>query len=212
MPSPAPCPTPVGCPTPQPCSEVFDSQCVVYTGIPIECERDTVVDTNDTVADALSNMTTYFCNRLVVPNDITCGDDLVVEADTIVTNALINIVEYFCNNSPAQTCPPQVSIVRNPNGSLTATATGGTGNFNFTWEFSSAVNGISNMFGNPSTQTDGPTTSTFGFARTGSPGIGPVATSGYDMYIGLAKITAIDNNTGCVAKDTYLVIDLLANA
>ena len=37
MVSPAPCPTPVGCPTPQPCSEIFDAQCVRYTGLPLSC-------------------------------------------------------------------------------------------------------------------------------------------------------------------------------
>jgi hypothetical protein len=30
--SPAPCPTPEGCPSPEPCSEVFNAQCVIYTG------------------------------------------------------------------------------------------------------------------------------------------------------------------------------------
>lgn len=63
MPSPAPCPTPAGCPTPQPCSEVFDAQCVVYTGSNILCEGDTVVTTNDTVAEALENVVDYFCNN-----------------------------------------------------------------------------------------------------------------------------------------------------
>jgi hypothetical protein len=60
--TPAPCPTPVGCPDPQPCSEVFDAQCIVYTGDPIICDQDTVVATNDTVADALNQVVDYFCN------------------------------------------------------------------------------------------------------------------------------------------------------
>ena len=61
--TPAPCPTPVGCPDPQPCSEVFDAQCIVYTGDPIICDQDTVVATNDTVADALNQVVDYFCNQ-----------------------------------------------------------------------------------------------------------------------------------------------------
>lgn len=62
MPSPAPCPTPEGCPTPQPCSEVFDAQCVVYTGENIICnDRDVLVTTNDTVSQALVNIINYFC-------------------------------------------------------------------------------------------------------------------------------------------------------
>lgn len=63
MPSPAPCPTPEGCPTPQPCSEVFDAQCVVYTGPDIICDDDTVVNSNDTVAEALENVVDYFCSN-----------------------------------------------------------------------------------------------------------------------------------------------------
>ena len=63
MPSPAPCPTPAGCPTPQPCSEVFDAQCVVYTGADIECGNDTVVTSNTIVSEALKDIVDYFCNN-----------------------------------------------------------------------------------------------------------------------------------------------------
>lgn len=62
MVSPAPCPTPVGCPTPQPCSEIFDAQCVRYTGTNILCDTDIVVTTNDTVAEALESIADYVCN------------------------------------------------------------------------------------------------------------------------------------------------------
>jgi len=99
--SPAPCPTPEGCPDPQPCSEVFDAQCVVYTGAEIKCDnRNTIIATNDNVAEALQNIVDYFCTEVTIVSDITCGQDLVVEADTTVTNAIINVVEYFCNNTP----------------------------------------------------------------------------------------------------------------
>ena len=62
MPSPAPCPTPVGCPTPQPCSEIFDAQCVRYTGTALTCGLDVVVPSNDTVAEALESIVDYVCN------------------------------------------------------------------------------------------------------------------------------------------------------
>jgi hypothetical protein len=62
--SPAPCPTPEGCPTPQPCSEVFDAQCVVYTGADIECGEDVVVEKNTTMADALHDIVDYFCQNI----------------------------------------------------------------------------------------------------------------------------------------------------
>ncbi len=67
MPSPAPCPTPTGCPTPQPCSEVFDAQCVVYTGADIECGNDTVVTSNTNVAEALNNIVDKICSSIHIP-------------------------------------------------------------------------------------------------------------------------------------------------
>ena len=62
--SPAPCPTPAGCPNPEPCSEVFDAQCIVYTGADIDCGDVTVVATDTTIADALNDVVTYFCEEL----------------------------------------------------------------------------------------------------------------------------------------------------
>ena len=63
MVSPAPCPTPVACPTPQPCSEIFDAQCVRYTGTALTCGLDVVVPSNDTVAEALESIVDYFCSN-----------------------------------------------------------------------------------------------------------------------------------------------------
>lgn len=59
-----PCPTPAGCPDPEPCSEVFDAQCIIYTGADIECGDDTVVTSDTNVATALNEITTYFCQEL----------------------------------------------------------------------------------------------------------------------------------------------------
>ena len=64
LPSPAPCPTPAGCPNPEPCSEVFNAECVVYTGADIDCGNITVVATDTNIADALNDVVTYFCEEL----------------------------------------------------------------------------------------------------------------------------------------------------
>jgi hypothetical protein len=101
MVSPAPCPTPVGCPTPQPCSEIFDAQCVRYTGAALTCRLDVVVPSNDTVAEALESIVDYICTETIVSTDIECDTDVVVESGTTVTDALVDIVDYFCNNTPA---------------------------------------------------------------------------------------------------------------
>ena len=97
--TPDPCPTPDACPDEQPCSEVFDSQCLIYNGASIICGPDTVVETGDTVQDALSQITTYFCAGSApdVPSNITCGEDTVVPAGTSVVDALPLIVTYFCD-------------------------------------------------------------------------------------------------------------------
>jgi len=97
--TPDPCPTPDACPDEQPCSEVFDSQCLIYNGASIICGPDTVVETGDTVQDALAQITAYFCAGSApdVPSDITCGVDTVVPAGTSVVDALPLIVTYFCD-------------------------------------------------------------------------------------------------------------------
>ena len=221
--SPAPCPTPAGCANPEPCSAVYDAQCVVYTGDPIICDKNTLVPINTNLAEALNDIVDYFCNNSggsSMTSTITCGIQdypatVIVNSGTSYNDAIVAVSNYYCDqinnilNNPS--CPPQVRIVRNQNGSLTATASGGTGSFDFKWEFSSAVNGILNMY-NIDTIGTSPTTSNMSFSIIGpTPGIGPAQTAnGYDMYIGLAKVEATDT-AGCVAKDTYLVIDLIAN-
>lgn len=62
--SPAPCPTPAGCPTPLTCSEVFDAECVSYTGVDIECLNQVVVATDTNLADALDNIISFFCQYI----------------------------------------------------------------------------------------------------------------------------------------------------
>ena len=54
--TPAPCPTPAGCPEPEPCSEIIDAQCAIYTGAPISISTTVVVNTNDSVSEALTNI------------------------------------------------------------------------------------------------------------------------------------------------------------
>jgi hypothetical protein len=79
MVSPAPCPTPVGCPTPQPCSEIFDAQCVRYTGTTLSCDNNAIVGPNNTVAEAFVNIIGYFCSEIA----------------TLKTTTLIKYVETF---------------------------------------------------------------------------------------------------------------------
>jgi hypothetical protein len=81
--SPAPCPTPADCPEAQPCSEVFDAECVKYTGDDIVCLQDIVVEQNTSVSDALNNIVDYFCNP-PAPVSITANNGLTMSTPTNV--------------------------------------------------------------------------------------------------------------------------------
>ncbi len=59
--TPPPCPSPTACPDPQPCSEVFDADCILYTGDPVECNDEIVISTNTAVSTALANTVAYVC-------------------------------------------------------------------------------------------------------------------------------------------------------
>lgn len=63
-----PCPTPTGCPDPEPCSEVFDAQCIIYTGNDIPCNETVVVPNGTNVAEALSNLNEYYCDQIRLTN------------------------------------------------------------------------------------------------------------------------------------------------
>jgi hypothetical protein len=62
--SPLPCPTPVDCPEAQPCSETFDSQCIIYTGDNIICDTTVVVNTDTNIEQSLNSIVDYFCTEI----------------------------------------------------------------------------------------------------------------------------------------------------
>jgi len=95
--TPPPCPTPVDCPTKQVCSEVFDAQCVVYTGPDLQCGLDDVVLTNTPLNVAL-DIIGYFCENTTVSQNLICGSDTVVTAGTPIVQAISDVVDYFCRN------------------------------------------------------------------------------------------------------------------
>jgi hypothetical protein len=98
--TPLPCPTPVDCPDVQPCSETFDSQCIIYTGDAITCGNDVIINTNTTIANAILTITNYFCNTVNIENDLSCPESvtIIAPAGTPVNEALEAVVNYFCVN------------------------------------------------------------------------------------------------------------------
>jgi len=103
--SPAPCPTPAGCPSPLTCSEVFDAECVIYTGLDIECIDQVVVESDTNLADALNDIIAFFCEYVVetsigsVVAACTTNDYLSV---TSTTNPSTGVTTYtVCFNPTA---------------------------------------------------------------------------------------------------------------
>jgi hypothetical protein len=98
--TPPPCPTPEDCPDVQPCSEVFDAECIIYTGNDITCDQDIVVPTNTSLADAIDNITQYFCEDFVLPNDLECvfnnQTETVSTAGSTLEEVIQDIVAYYC--------------------------------------------------------------------------------------------------------------------
>jgi hypothetical protein len=81
-----PCPTPAGCPDPEPCSEVFNAECVIYTG--------DVLTPGITVQDAIDELATP-AYRVYTALLTQYGGDSPVAIDT----GLLTIgVTYYINN------------------------------------------------------------------------------------------------------------------
>ena len=91
--TPPPCPTPTDCPDRQPCSEVFDAECIVYTGPDLECGDDTVIAQNTAVSLALEDIVSYFCNlaSLVPITVVEAGDGIEVTSTTLGTTTTYTV-------------------------------------------------------------------------------------------------------------------------
>jgi hypothetical protein len=104
--TPPPCPTPADCPTAQPCAEVFDAQCVVYTGANIVCDQDTVIATNTSVADSLTDTVTYFCeavkNKLRFVKEITTNFDSASIGIAHSEITACGITPTICSETPEE--------------------------------------------------------------------------------------------------------------
>lgn len=200
--SPAPCPTPEGCPDPQPCSEVFDAQCIVYTGDPIICDQDTVVATNDTVAEALNQVVDYFCEN-------SGGTTTIVQAgaNTTVTSVTVGSTTTYTVNAA---CPIDVEIVRagQDPAYFEAQVTGGTAPYTYTWSLPSTHNNNSASPNNSmyllSPIPGFPNRMWATINTAGVPNVFDACTSSDTGRAALLKVVVTDAN-GCKAKDFHLI-------
>lgn len=67
-------------PCPPSCPEVFNSQCIVYTGTDILCGRDTVISRYDYLDTVITKLVNYFCTRLAnAPVTIVESDSIYID-------------------------------------------------------------------------------------------------------------------------------------
>lgn len=148
--TPPPCPDPGDCPEAQPCSEVFDAQCVVYTGNDISCGQDVLITSGNNLSAALESVTNYFCTQDVVNTDITCGEDTVVVAGTSINDALNQITAYFCGQIP-DLCASPISEAPNDTTNFIVCQGGNVNQISYAGVFGQIENDlaipVSNAFG-----------------------------------------------------------------
>lgn len=59
-PPPEPCVTPAApCLNPQPCTEIYDAQCVKYTGLTVTCNDNVLLPIGTSIADAFARLIRY---------------------------------------------------------------------------------------------------------------------------------------------------------
>jgi len=93
---------------PPACSEVFNSSCIVYTGVDLTCPDNTtgvtstVISRNDYLDTALTKIINYFCSRfnsLVIPTTVVESDDPAV---VVVEQTVGSITTYLLSLDPTQ--------------------------------------------------------------------------------------------------------------
>ena len=93
---------------PPACSEVFNTACVVYTGVDITCPDNTtgvtstVISRNDYLDTALTKIINYFCGRfnsLVIPTTVVESDDAAI---IVTEQTLGSVTTYLLSLDPAE--------------------------------------------------------------------------------------------------------------
>jgi hypothetical protein len=125
--TPPACPTPEECPTPLTCSEVFNAECVIYTGLDIECIDQVVVATDTNLADALNDLITFFCEFVTGPGSGTivavCNTNDYIDL-TSVTNPSTGVTTYTICFDPTQL--PVVALASGTGINVTSNVVGNT--------------------------------------------------------------------------------------
>ena len=54
----------VECVSPNPCTDLYDARCIIYTGVDLLCNDQTVIEQNNTLQEALTGIITFFCQEI----------------------------------------------------------------------------------------------------------------------------------------------------
>jgi hypothetical protein len=125
--TPPACPTPAGCPDPITCSEVFNAECIVYSGLDIECINQVVVATDTNLADALNQVVDFLCEFITEPDlgsiveVCNTNDYITIES---VTNPSTGVTTYTLCFDPTQL--PVVALQSGTGINVTSNTVGNT--------------------------------------------------------------------------------------
>ena len=100
----------VTAPCPPACTEVFNAQCIVYTGTDISCGDDTVISRYDYMDTIVTKIINYFCSRfdsLIIPTTVVESTDAAILVDTIVVGS---VTTYSLSLDPASL--PSASLLQ----------------------------------------------------------------------------------------------------
>tara|TARA_Y100000592_G_scaffold66138_1_gene102835 strand:+ start:7527 stop:8876 length:1350 start_codon:yes stop_codon:yes gene_type:complete len=73
---------------PPACSEVFNMQCIVYTGVDLTCDGDVVISRNDYLDSAITKLVDYVCSKVAPPASVVAGSafiDVVPTTDPVTS-------------------------------------------------------------------------------------------------------------------------------
>jgi len=77
---------------PPACSEVFNTQCIVYTGVDLVCNTDTVISRNDYLDTVITKLVNYICSTVAPPASVVAGSAFIDVVPT--TDPVTSITTY----------------------------------------------------------------------------------------------------------------------
>jgi hypothetical protein len=121
-------------PCPPSCPEVFNAQCIVYTGTDILCGQDTVIKRYDYLDTVITKIVNYFCTRLAnVPVTVVESDSdyITVTSSTVgFTTTYVLDLDFAQLEADLNLTLMQYQVIGSDNVFVTTTVVGNMTTFN----------------------------------------------------------------------------------